>query len=335
MQYSIFQQFVIQHSILYLLNVYFRKDHALNLVAYPTPAFYCEEGERLPQVTMPANVKEFLEKPHDALKAVFFLGLNEPEGMFSAFPKAHIRVREWFDNVTRLGLNLDEDYDVNGQDIEGVRHLGPGNVRRIGAKSRGMAFLHPLMPTCREGGTIASVHTLELSPLLVKTDEDEQRTKIPELGSMAAIETMWRNLVSSGIDITGTVDPRGKLSTAFPAAVRLLPVNNIGSALVLNSSWNDPATITELRKCLTGDVRESVTNGCPSRLFSEFEAHSTRKRTRHHDQDIHSKFDTITNAVSQLKQVADHTLEETKAAIKDITKMVHDLHRRRLDPGWP
>jgi hypothetical protein len=35
-------------------------------------------------------------------------------------------------------------------------------------------------------------------------------------------------------------------------------VNNIASALVLNSSWNDPATIAELRRCLTGDVRKSV-----------------------------------------------------------------------------
>jgi hypothetical protein len=70
---------------------------------------------------------------------------------------------------------------------------------------------------------------------------------------------MWRGLLSNSIDITGTVDPRGKLNTAFPATVRLLPVNNIASALVLNSSWNDPATIAELRRCLMGDVQKSVT----------------------------------------------------------------------------
>jgi hypothetical protein len=189
MQHSILQQFVLQHPIHYLLNVFFRKDHALNLVAYPTPALYREEGERLPQVVIPANVKEFLEEPHDALRAVFFLGPNNSDGMFSAFPRAHARSKEWFEDVSRLDLNLDEDYGVDGHDMENVRHLGPNNVRRIGADSRGMAFLHPLMPTCRDGGAIASVRTLELSPLLVKTNEDES-IEIPELGSTAVIETM-------------------------------------------------------------------------------------------------------------------------------------------------
>jgi hypothetical protein len=94
MQHSILQQFVLQHPIHYLLNVFFRKDHALNLVAYPSPALYREEGERLPQVVIPANVKEFLERPHDALKAVFFLGNSDPSGTFSAFPGAHARSKQ-------------------------------------------------------------------------------------------------------------------------------------------------------------------------------------------------------------------------------------------------
>jgi hypothetical protein len=72
-----------------LLNVFFREDHVLNLVGYPSPALYYKEGERLPQVVIPANVKEFLERPYNALKAVFFLGHSDPSGMFLVFPGAY------------------------------------------------------------------------------------------------------------------------------------------------------------------------------------------------------------------------------------------------------
>jgi hypothetical protein len=119
-----------------------------------------------------------------------------------------------------------------------------------------MAFLHPMMPYCRDGN-VASIGTLEISPLLVKIGDDETSTEISDLGSLESIQQMWKGLLSDGIDITGTEDPRGKLDTAFPAAVRLFPVNGIASALTLYTSWNDPATIADLRKCLTGDVRKS------------------------------------------------------------------------------
>jgi hypothetical protein len=75
-----------------------------------------------------ANIKEFLKRPYNTLKAIFFLSYSNPSSIFLVFPKAYTKLKQWFMDISKLGINLNKDYSIDSHNIEGVQYLGPNNI---------------------------------------------------------------------------------------------------------------------------------------------------------------------------------------------------------------